>query len=118
MKYEETTVHITVTKEQLLHCFMAETTEEFDRRMKQLANDMQLKIEKELFKKVMNSNRCDADAAAADVQPVKHGRWAECYTDSHHCSYICSVCGRASIKSLTESLYKYCPKCGADMREE
>lgn len=52
---------------------------------------------------------------AADVQPVKHGRWSECYTDSHHYSGICSVCGRASIKSLTESLYKYCPKCGARM---
>lgn len=52
---------------------------------------------------------------AADVQPVKRGRWSECYTDSHHYSGICSVCGRASIKSLTESLYEYCPKCGARM---
>lgn len=53
MKFEDTTVHITITKDQLLYCFMAETTEEFDRRMEQLANDMQLKIEKELFKKLM-----------------------------------------------------------------
>lgn len=53
MKFEDVTVHISVTKEQLLYCFMAETTEEFDRRMEQLANDMQLKIEKELFKEVM-----------------------------------------------------------------
>lgn len=53
MKFEDTTVHITITKDQLLYCFMAETTEEFDRRMEQLANDMQLKIEKELFKEVM-----------------------------------------------------------------
>lgn len=50
-------------------------------------------------------------------QTEKHGRWSECYTDTHHYSGICSVCGKASIKSLTESLYKYCPKCGADMRE-
>jgi hypothetical protein len=56
-----------------------------------------------------------ADIPAADVQPVKHGRWSECYTDTHHYSGICSVCGRASIKSLTESLYEYCPKCGARM---
>lgn len=55
------------------------------------------------------------DIPAADVQPVKHGRWSECYTDSHHYSGICSVCGKASIKSLTESLYEYCPKCGARM---
>ena len=56
-----------------------------------------------------------ADIPSADVKPVKHGRWSECYTDSHHYSGICSVCGMASIKSLTESLYKYCPKCGARM---
>lgn len=53
MKFEDTTVKITITKDQLLYCFMAETTEEFDRRMEQLANDMKLKIEKELFKKLM-----------------------------------------------------------------
>ena len=53
MKFEDTTIHISVTKEQLLYCFMAETTEEFDRRMEQLVNDMQLKIEKELFKELM-----------------------------------------------------------------
>ena len=52
---------------------------------------------------------------AADVQPVRHGRWSECYTDTHHYSGICTVCGRASIKTLTESLYEYCPKCGARM---
>lgn len=52
---------------------------------------------------------------AADVQPIRHGRWSECYTDTHHYSGICSVCGKASIKSLTESLYAFCPKCGARM---
>lgn len=49
---------------------------------------------------------------------VKHGRWSECYTDTHHYSGICSVCGKASIKSLTESLYAFCPKCGAKMDAE
>ena len=51
----------------------------------------------------------------ADVQPVRHGRWSECYTDTHHYSGICSVCGKASIKNLTSSLYEYCPRCGARM---
>ena len=32
---------------------MADTAEEFDRRMEQLANDIQVKIEKELFKEIM-----------------------------------------------------------------
>ena len=61
---------------------------------------------------VLNDNNAITDT---DVQPVKRGRWSECYTDSHHYSGICSVCGKASIKSLTESLYEYCPKCGARM---
>lgn len=52
---------------------------------------------------------------AADVQPVRHGQWFECYTDSYHYSGICSVCGQASIKNLSESLYEYCPRCGARM---
>lgn len=51
----------------------------------------------------------------ADVQLIKHGRWSECYIDTNNYSGICSVCGKASIKSLTESLYAFCPKCGAIM---
>lgn len=54
----------------------------------------------------------------ADVQPVKRGKWHECYTDSHHYSGICSACGKASIKNLNEKPYDYCPRCGADMREK
>ena len=53
MIFEDTTVYIKVTKDQLLYCFMADTTEEFDRRLEQLANDIQVKIEKELFKEIM-----------------------------------------------------------------
>lgn len=53
---------------------------------------------------------------AADT--VKHGQWSECFTDTHHYSGICSVCGKASIKTLTESLYAFCPKCGAIMDGE
>lgn len=59
-----------------------------------------------------------SEMPAADVQPVKHGRWSECYTDTHHYSGICSICGKASIKSLAESLYAFCPKCGARMDGE
>lgn len=52
---------------------------------------------------------------AADVQPIKRGRWSECYTDSHHYSGICTVCGKASIRSIKENPLEYCPKCGARM---
>lgn len=52
---------------------------------------------------------------AADVQPIKHGRWSECYTDSRLYSGICTVCGKASIRSIKENPLEYCPKCGARM---
>lgn len=51
----------------------------------------------------------------ANVKVIKHGHWSECYTDSHHYSGICSVCGKAAIKTLSENLYAYCPHCGARM---
>lgn len=53
MKFEDTTIQVSVSKEQLLYCFKADTVEEFDRRLIQLANDIQMKIEKELYKEVM-----------------------------------------------------------------
>lgn len=52
---------------------------------------------------------------ASDVQPVRHGRWSECYTDSRLYSGICTVCGKASIRSIKENPLEYCPKCGARM---
>lgn len=58
---------------------------------------------------------CFRECKAADVQPVKHGRWSECYTDSHHYSGICTVCGKASIRGIRENPLEYCPKCGARM---
>lgn len=55
------------------------------------------------------------DMPAADVQPVKHGRWSECYTDSRLYSGICSVCGGAAIRSVKVNPLDYCPNCGARM---
>ena len=65
---------------------------------------------------------CDIDviktAPAADVQPVKHGRWSECYTDSVHYSGICTACKSASVRQLIEKPYEFCPRCGARMDSE
>ena len=52
---------------------------------------------------------------AADVQPVKHGRWSECCTDSVHYSGICTACKSASVRQLIEKPYEFCPRCGARM---
>lgn len=53
--------------------------------------------------------------SAEDVQPVRHGYWSECYTDSHHYSGVCSVCGGGAIRKVKGKPLDYCPKCGARM---
>lgn len=53
-----------------------------------------------------------------EAEPVKRGRWSECYTDSRVYSGICTVCSKASIRSIKENPLEYCPKCGARMKEE
>lgn len=54
---------------------------------------------------------------AADVAPVRHGRWKKSYAD-HEAFGVrpffryCSECHEATVHQ-----YNYCPNCGADMRE-
>mgnify|MGYP007122123278 CR=1 FL=1 len=67
---------------------------------------------------------------ADDAQPVKRGRWTECWRDPARnvMSVICSACEGASLTYLTKRdlavddvpkniriLMPYCPKCGAKM---
>lgn len=63
------------------------------------------------------------DVPAADVQPVRHGRWDE---ESPDCLdgdsvYVCSVCGETWTliegTPLDNNMH-YCPNCGAKMGEE
>jgi rubredoxin len=51
---------------------------------------------------------------AADVQPIKHGRWV---VDEH--GYLrCDNCGEVCLRNDIGIYVKswYCPECGADMR--
>ena len=66
------------------------------------------------------SESCYADAIetvryapAANVEPVKHGRWEWDLLDI----YRCSVCGEKSkVKEvMNEPVWDYCPNCGAKM---
>ena len=52
------------------------------------------------------------NAPAVDAAPVVHARWDEIrdYTQAGLISFECSECGR-----LCDTLYKYCPRCGARM---
>lgn len=57
---------------------------------------------------------------AADVQPVKRGKWiaenrdnrgyADCYTCSHCKSYV------YTYTLMKDCEFDFCPNCGADMR--
>lgn len=50
------------------------------------------------------------DIPAADVMPVRHGRWSRIDYEPIGHDYICSVCGwRNDMAS------HYCPNCGAHM---
>ena len=50
---------------------------------------------------------------AADVIPVRHGRWIY----DHWCEFRCSVCGEFSNSKPYRGKENYCPNCGARMNE-
>lgn len=58
---------------------------------------------------------------AADVEPVKHGRWIEqdSWGDTY---YTCSICGGDFVtldgESPEENEFYFCPMCGAKMDAE
>ena len=61
------------------------------------------------------------DYPAADVRPVRRGRWNR--TDAYPHRLYCSVCYKTYLKNdelleRWEFPLNFCPNCGADMREE
>lgn len=57
------------------------------------------------------------DTPAADVQPVKHGRWKYYENNGIIDTYICTNCqGKVEMAiDVDSSSFKYCPNCGARM---
>lgn len=57
------------------------------------------------------------DAPAADVAPVRHGRWVDRIVDENEViqpwmkRYYCSEC----LEGGNQSWFKFCPHCGAKM---
>ncbi len=51
---------------------------------------------------------------AADVAPVRHGRWEFEYENLDDVEYCCTVCDWIGANA---NEYNYCPNCGAKMRE-
>lgn len=61
---------------------------------------------------------------AADVQPVRHGRWVDTEPNKRDwdyrkngMAYYCSCCLHRAGKEKHKT-YKYCPWCGAKMKKE
>lgn len=64
-----------------------------------------------------------ADIPAADVQPVKHGRWEQIGEQSAKCTACGGVLRSNGIDKTGKALifnavYHYCPYCGARMEQE
>lgn len=59
------------------------------------------------------------DVPAADVAPVKHGRWTD--NREHDGGWLCTACGEEmTICSCGKDKtweFPYCPNCGAEMTE-
>ena len=53
---------------------------------------------------------------AADVVPVRHGRWVEQEKYTFGTMYDCSICDNRILDNGHS--WNYCPKCGAKMDEE
>ena len=62
------------------------------------------------------AQRAILDAPAADVVPVRHGRWEQVKRWSTKAKYRCSVCGREIMSAAKVNIekYPYC-HCGAKM---
>ena len=50
---------------------------------------------------------------AADVAPVRHGRWVEQEKYTFGTMYDCSICGNRILDNGHS--WNYCPHCGAKM---
>ena len=61
------------------------------------------------------------DIPAADVQPVKRGKWVYYKNNGIWDIHKCTVCGtpfELPMEVVPSSVFCYCPHCGADMRGE
>ena len=55
------------------------------------------------------------DMPAADVAPVRHGRWIDAESDDGCTVWHCSKCSYPIKTICGYPIYKYCPMCGALM---
>ena len=55
---------------------------------------------------------------AADVAPVRHGRWIDAYPDIEpNPMFMYGICSECGFEQSISKYLKYCPDCGAKMDE-
>ena len=56
---------------------------------------------------------------AADVAPVRHGRWIDVYPDIEpNPMFMYGICSECGFEQAISKYLKYCPDCGAKMDEK
>lgn len=68
---------------------------------------------KQAFEKGERSSLYIKSIPAADVTPVRHGRWVNTHSDSEFAQ--CSLCKHPVYAAWIWNLTNYCPNCGAKM---
>ena len=60
-----------------------------------------------------------SDIPAADVAPVRHGRWIDAYPDIEpNPMFMYGICSECGFEQGLSKYLKYCPDCGAKMDEK
>ena len=62
------------------------------------------------------AQRAILDAPAADVAPVRHGRWVDAYPDiESNPMFMYGICSECGFEQGISKYLNYCPNCGAKM---
>ena len=65
------------------------------------------------------AQRAILDAPAADVVPVRHGRWIDAYPDIEpNPMFMYGICSECGFEQGISKYLNYCPNCGARMTED
>ena len=62
------------------------------------------------------AQRAILDAPAADVAPIRHGRWINAYPDIEpNPMFMYGICSECGFEQGISKYLNYCPNCGAKM---
>lgn len=70
---------------------------------------------------IVNERQRIKEIPAADVAPVRHGKWVKAHWKNSVSCANCSICGFEAYHydfQGVQKTYNYCPNCGARMDEE